>query len=181
MGLRTAQLSRGGDVPIASAQDDLDAFCRAAYPELVGALTLYCGTRDVAEDLAQDALLRVCAAWERVAAMANPKGWLFAAGFNLARTRSRRLLRQWRAYARTGATDDFAATGEADPTDAIAVRRAVAGLPERQRRALVLRYYADLSVEDTAAAMGCATGTVKALTAQAIAGLRRAGLEVSDD
>lgn len=162
-----------------SARPELETFCRDLYPELIGALTLYCGARDLAEDLAQEALLRACMAWDRVSAMANPQGWVFAAGFNLARTRTRRLFRQRRAYARAGAHS--VGTDEADPADLIAVRRAVADLPERQRRALVLRYYADLSVDDTASAMSCAPGTVKALTAQAIAGLRRSGLEVSDD
>jgi RNA polymerase sigma factor (sigma-70 family) len=180
--VRTAQLGRDGDaVAFAAAPRDVQEFCRALYPELVGALTLYCGTREVGEDLAQEALLRACAAWERVAAMANPQGWVFAAGFNLARSRTRRLLRQRRAYARAATERGSADPMHPDTTDAIAVRRAVAELPERQRRALVLRYYADLSVDDTASAMGCAAGTVKALTAQAIAGLRRAGLEVTDD
>lgn len=179
MGVRTAQLGRdGGDAASFAPLRDVAAFCRSLYPELVGALVLYCGDRDAAEELAQEALLRACASWDRVAAMTNPEGWVFAAGFNLARSRTRRLFRQRRAYARAGAAAD---PGTADPADAIAVRRAVSELPERQRRALVLRYYADLSVSDAASAMGCAEGTVKALTAQAIAGLRRAGLEVSDD
>ncbi len=52
------------------------------------------------------------------------------------------------------------------------MRAAVATLAPRQREALALRYFADLSVEDTAAAMRCAPGTVKALTSQAIAALR---------
>jgi len=59
-----------------------------------------------------------------------------------------------------------------DHADRLAVRAAVAGLPDRQRAALVLRYFADLSLADTAEAMGCAPGTVKALTHQALAGLR---------
>ena len=50
-------------------------------------------------------------------------------------------------------------------------------LPLRQRTALVLRYYSDLSVQETADVMGCAPGTVKSLTSQALAALRQtAGL-----
>jgi RNA polymerase sigma factor (sigma-70 family) len=60
----------------------------------------------------------------------------------------------------------------ADVTDALAVRAAVAALPPRQRAAVVLRYFADLSVDQTAAVLGCAPGTVKSLTSQAIASLR---------
>jgi RNA polymerase sigma factor (sigma-70 family) len=48
----------------------------------------------------------------------------------------------------------------------------VAALPRRQRAALVLRYFSDLSVDRTAEVLGCAPGTVKSLTSQAIASLR---------
>lgn len=54
-------------------------------------------------------------------------------------------------------------TGEHDH-----VRQAVAALPRRQRTALVLLYYLDLPVSETAAVMGCAEGTVKSLTSKAI-------------
>jgi RNA polymerase sigma-70 factor, ECF subfamily len=49
----------------------------------------------------------------------------------------------------------------------------VAALPRRQRTALVLRYYADLSVRDVAAAMECPEGTVKTLTHKAVVSLRQ--------
>lgn len=58
----------------------------------------------------------------------------------------------------------------------IAVRRAVAELPRRQKTALVLRYYAELSVVDTAEVMSCRPGTVKSLTHRAIDNLRSSGL-----
>jgi RNA polymerase sigma factor (sigma-70 family) len=62
------------------------------------------------------------------------------------------------------------------------VRAAVATLPSRQRAAVVLRYFNDLSVADTAEILGCAEGTVKALTSQAVANLRRSiGAETNDD
>jgi DNA-directed RNA polymerase specialized sigma24 family protein len=60
-----------------------------------------------------------------------------------------------------------------DPDDQLAVRAAVALLPHRQRAALVLRYYADLSVAEVAEALECAPGTVKSLTSKGVAGLRR--------
>src|SRR5205807_1504405 len=51
---------------------------------------------------------------------------------------------------------------------------AVSGLPGRQRAAIALQYFADMTVADAARVMGCRAGTVKALTSQAISGLRRA-------
>jgi RNA polymerase sigma factor (sigma-70 family) len=59
-----------------------------------------------------------------------------------------------------------------DAAAVLAVRAAVARLPSRQRIAVVLRYFADLPVRDVAELMRIAEGTVKALTAQAIANLR---------
>lgn len=86
--------------------------------------------------------------------------------------RFRRLAAERRARARLGATQG----GSVDPADAVAVRDAVAALPPRQRAAIVLRYFADLPVRDAAAVMGCAEGTIRALTFKAIAKLRAQGL-----
>jgi RNA polymerase sigma factor (sigma-70 family) len=52
------------------------------------------------------------------------------------------------------------------------MRAALAGLAPRQRATIVLRFYCDLSVEQTAELLGCTVGTVKSQTAKAIAGLR---------
>ena len=53
------------------------------------------------------------------------------------------------------------------------LRAVLADLPERQREAVVLRFFEELSVEDTAAAMNCAPGTVKATVHQALRSLRQ--------
>lgn len=65
--------------------------------------------------------------------------------------------------------------------DRVAVTAALRKLPGRQRVAVALRYFADLSVEDTAKVMGCAPGTVKALTHQALAAIRIRLREEPDD
>jgi|SRR5687767_4006921 len=159
--------------------DEVAEFCRREHPALVGALGLYVGDRDVAEDLAQETLLRVCREWPTVRRCDSPRAWAMCVAFNLARSRFRRAAVARRALSRLAgraAVDD-----EADGAEVLAVRRAVLGLPERQRRVLVLRYYADLLVRDVAALLSCPEGTVKTLTRQALAGLRRAGLEVDAD
>ncbi|MER7893427.1 SigE family RNA polymerase sigma factor [Micromonospora sp. NPDC048909] len=67
---------------------------------------------------------------------------------------------------------DPGGTGEA-AADAVAVRTALAAVPPGQRVVLVLRFYADLSVEQTAEVLGCSTGNVKSQTARGLAALRR--------
>lgn len=156
---------------------DVSAFCRELHPRLVGALALHCGDRDVAQELAQETLARVWERWSTVERLDSPEAWAFRVGFNLAASRFRRRAAERRARARFGPVDDHVA----DVADAVAVRAAVALLPPRQRAAVVLRYFADLPVDETAAVMGCAPGTVKSLTSQAIATLRdRFEVEVSN-
>jgi RNA polymerase sigma-70 factor (ECF subfamily) len=148
-------------------------FCAAQHGRLVGSLTLYCGDRDVAEVLAQETLVRVCRDWNRVRTMAAPAAWAHRVGLNLANSWYTRRRAERRATERLSARPD--GRRDVDPTDAIAVRQAVATLPPRRRMALILRYYADLPVDQVAALMRCRPGTVKALTAQAVAQLRDRG------
>ena len=154
--------------------DDLDPdlvdLCRREHVRLVGLLALYTGDRPVAEDLAQEALLRLHDRWDQVRAMPSPRAWLSAVAINLARSWWRRRYAEQRAYRRHGAAP--VSEPAAEPADVLAVRRAVAALPLRQRAALVLRYYGGLSLGETAAALRCADGTVKSLTHKAIARLR---------
>ncbi len=157
----------------------LDEVCRAQHPRLVGMIGLYCGDRHLAEELAQEALVRLCRNWDRFDADDDAERWLTRVAFNLAKSSFRTTSTRRRIVARYGPTMGSSPDG-ADSTDALAVRAAVAALPERQRRAIILRYFADLSVADTAVAMACPEGTVKTLTFAAMASLRRAGLEVSE-
>jgi RNA polymerase sigma-70 factor (ECF subfamily) len=151
------------------ADDEAEAFCRGLYPRLAGALTLHCGDPGVGEELAQEALLRVWQRWSSVRAMASPEGWAFRVGFNLSTSRFRRVLAERRANQRLGVRTEVLSPLH---DDLLAVRAAVAELPPRQRAAVVLRYFADLSIDQAAAAMGCAPGTVKSLTSQGVAALR---------
>jgi RNA polymerase sigma factor (sigma-70 family) len=145
-------------------------FCEAQYGRLVGALTVYTGDRDLAQDLAQEALVRACVHWRRVSRMAAPGAWLHRVALNLANSNWSRRQAEERARARVAAERPGPAR---DGNDALFVRSAIVGLPVRQRTALVLRYYADLPVREVAALMHCRSGTVKALTHQAIASLRQ--------
>lgn len=147
---------------------DLAAFYAAEFPRLAGALSLYCGDRDLAAELAQEAMAQACRHWHRVRHFESPAAWVHRVGMNLVNSAHRRRVLQRRF---TSASP----SAGADPGTALAVRAAVARLPERQRAAVVLRYFVDLPVEEVAGLMGCSPGTVKALTSQGIANLRRSG------
>jgi RNA polymerase sigma-70 factor (ECF subfamily) len=121
------------------------------------------------EDLAQEALTRAWARWGRVSRLDAPEAWTYHVAVNLARSRHRRKQAEQRALARVG---EDAGTPVVETADALAVRDAVSALPERMRAALVLRYFADLPVNEVAEILECAPGTVKSLTSQAIDRLR---------
>jgi RNA polymerase sigma-70 factor (ECF subfamily) len=96
-------------------------------------------------------------------------------------SRFRRRSAERRAYERAASTRSDIAV-DPDRAEILSLRAAVIALPPKQREAVLLRYFADLKIDDVADVMGCAPGTVKSLTAAAIANLRRAvgGLEEVD-
>jgi RNA polymerase sigma-70 factor (ECF subfamily) len=153
--------------------EDPSSFCEQVRPRLVGSLTLYLGDRGVAEEIAQEALARAWERWATVGQMDHPEAWTFRTGMNLAGSWFRRRAAERRANRRVAAER---ADDGPDAAMAEAVRSAVSGLPDRQRASVVARYFLGLSVAETAALLGCAQGTVKAATHQALANLRAGGL-----
>jgi RNA polymerase sigma factor (sigma-70 family) len=155
--------------------DELVAFCRAEHLRLVGLLSLYCRDRYVAEELAQDTIVRVIGDWSRVRRLDSPSAWAHRVAINLANSHLRRRLAERRALRRLS---HRSVTEQHDPDTptAVAVRAAVAGLPRRERAVVVLRFFADFSVREVADLLGMPEGTVKTLTARALAGMRATGL-----
>jgi RNA polymerase sigma-70 factor (sigma-E family) len=148
-------------------REDFDAFVAGNATRLLRTAYLVTGDQQAAEDVLQDALERVYVAWPRVD---DPLAYTRAA---IARHAANR----WRTRARRpevtlGRHD----TTVPDVADAYARRdlvvNALAQLAPRQRAAVVLRYFDDLSEAETAAALGCSVGTVKSQTSRAIARLR---------
>jgi RNA polymerase sigma-70 factor (ECF subfamily) len=156
-------------MPLGDDRDEFTQFCDEVSPRLYGALVLQLGDRATAEDLTQEALARAWEKWKKVRSMDHREGWVFRVGFNLAasagrRTRiARRVVRQLREpeNERPG-----------DPGDRLVIADALESIADRQRQAVVLRHYAGFSVAETASAMDCAEGTVKALTSQGLDRLR---------
>lgn len=153
-----------------TADDELERFLVVEHPRLLGLLTLYVGDRSVAEQLTQDALVRLCQHWPRVRRMDRPHAWVSRVALNGATSWSRRRAAERRALDRHGPGAEV--EGGPDRADVLAVRAALRQLPDRQRRAVVLRFYGGLDVASTADALGCAEGTVKSLTSRGVARLR---------
>jgi RNA polymerase sigma factor (sigma-70 family) len=163
--------------------ESLEKFVERVRSPLVGALSLYCGERGAAEDIAQEALARAWNQWSRID---SPQAWVFHVAFNLARTRARRARHERVALERSDAIRQGRETDPAEassPDDVETVRRAVIALPLRQRQAIVLRHFLDLPTAEVAEIMGCAEGTVRSTLHQATESLRRSvpiSLEVTD-
>ena len=168
--------------PTADVDLGLAEFCREQHRRVVGLLSLYVGDGPLAEELTQDVFVKVIAHWTEVASMERPDAWVRRVAINVANSWFRRRNAGRRAHELHESRADVRTTVACGPdvADAVAVRTVIASLPSRQRTAVILRYYADLSVADVAAEMHCSEGTVKTLTSVAITKLRRAGLDVTE-
>jgi RNA polymerase sigma-70 factor (sigma-E family) len=131
---------------------------------------LLCQDWHRADDLAQTAMTRLYAAWPRARQVENLDGYLRRILINSYLTEQRKPW--WRRQAEELFPADLPAP-DADHDAVMDLRRALAILPPRQRAAIVLRYYCDLSVEQTAAELGCSNGTVKSQTSRGLEALRR--------
>jgi RNA polymerase sigma-70 factor (ECF subfamily) len=150
-------------------------FLYTAYPRLVAAVALVCGSRPAAEDAVQEALLRAWERSEKGQAIDSLEAWVTTVALNLSRSGRRRLRSERRARAILAAPRDF----EPD-VERLDVERALSALPRRQREAVVLRYYLQLDTREVASALGIGEGTVKSTLFRARATLARA-LGIAED
>ena len=146
-------------------------FCRSIYPRLVGALSLYTNDREVAQELSQDCLVRVCRDWRKVERMPNPEGWALRVAMNLANSLYRRKAAERRARAKVQARSS-PITSPQDWTTGIDLRKALGAVPSRQRTVLIMRFYADMSFTDIARALDVPEPTVKSLARRGLGKLR---------
>ena len=146
-------------------------FVREHTSALLRTAYLLTGDRQAAEELVQDTLARLYPKWERVAAADVPLAYVRRSLANGFINHQRRASRREYTYEHVPERiDDHDALGQLADRDEIwtGLRR----LPDRQRAALVLRFFEDLDDDESAATLGCRVGTVRSLVSRGLAALR---------
>ena len=133
---------------------------------------LLCGDWHAAEDAVQTALAKLFVAWRRLRERESMDAYVRRIVVRVI-IDQRRLLRSQResSWAEPPDATPIGDAAESMP-DRLAVLAALAKVPPRQRAVLVLRFFEDQSVEETAEALRCSTGTVKSQTARGLRTLR---------
>ncbi len=146
-----------------------EGFYEAESLTLFRRLWLVTGNRAEAEEIMQEAFLRVWERWDRVGSMDHPVGYLYRTAMNVFRKRYRRaVLAMRRTVGRAPGRDDFA-----DVEDRDVVRQILGSLPPRQRAALVLTELLGFSAEEAGGALGVQASTIRSLTRNARESFRR--------
>jgi len=126
-----------------------------------------------AQDLVQEALVRVLVQWRKVERADVPEAYVRRILLNVFLSGRRRSWHREQPHAElpeaAAGAEHYTAVDDLD-----ALRQALLALPPRQRAAVVLRHYEDRSEAQTAELLGCSVGNVKALTSRGLAALRQA-------
>jgi RNA polymerase sigma-70 factor (sigma-E family) len=163
---------RGALVTRVSADDAVTDLYSAYYRSLVRTAALLLGDTAVAEEVVQDAFVAMHGRWGRLREPDKAAAYLRSAVVNRSRSALRRRVVEDRHRPLAGVDAPSAEYGALALLERDRVMGALRALPARQREALVLRYYADLSEADIAEAMGISRGAVKSHASRGLAALR---------
>jgi len=157
------------------ASRTFEAFYQAEARTLFRRLWLVTANRAEAEELMQDAFLKVWERWDRVGGMDDPIAYLYRTAMNLFRKRYRRTMLAVRRTVRVApSNDDFS-----DAEDRQVVRHVLATLPPRQRAALVLTELLGFTTKEAGDALGVTDATIRSLTRHGRDAFRKV-MEVED-
>ncbi len=157
------------------ASVNFEEFFEAERDRLFRMLCVVTGSRHEAEELSQEAFLRIWQRWSTVREMAEPAGYLHRTAMNLFRKRYRRAALTMRKSVRLASQHDvFEQVDDRDEID-----HALRSLTPRQRAALVLTEMLGYSPEEAGSILGIKASTIRALNFQGRTALR-AGREVAD-
>ena len=145
-------------------------FAAAASPRLRRMAFLLCGDWHLSEDLVQTTLAKMFVSWRKIRRQDAEHAYA-----------ARTLVNTYLADKRLKRNEEIITNRlpehpiqSPSPETRIVVLNALATLPPKSRAVVVLRYWADLSVDQVAATLGCSTGNVKSQTARALSRLRTA-------
>jgi len=155
--------------PMAARDAEFSEYFAARAHALRTTAFLLCGDWHRAEDITQVAMTKLYLAWPRL----REYGLDAYARQVVVRTFLAENRRLWRRREHLTSELSEPAVVDGDADQRLLVESALTVVPPRQRAVLVLRYWHDLSVEDTAKVLGCSTGTVKSQAARGIAALKR--------
>lgn len=149
-------------ISVTTDAENFDNWYRREYRRVLAAVVV--GHRcplEVAEDATADAFVTALEAWPKVSGMDYPERWVVRVAINRARRLSWRIGREDELLRSRRDRQPEMALPDQD------VRRQISALPPRQRRAIVLRYFADLPQNEIAQDLGVANGTAAATLHQA--------------
>ena len=152
-------------------QADFEAFVSARAAALRRTAYLVCGDWHQAEDVVQNALTKLYLAWRRVEQRDGIDAYARQVVVRCALDERRR---GWRRESPVGVVPDRATDGSAESGDRELMLAALAMVPRRQRAVLVLRYWEDVSISETASILGISEGSVKSAASRGLDNLRRA-------
>ena len=148
---------------VASADEAIDDLYRDHHRRAVRLAFMLTGDAGVAEEVAQEAFVRVWRSWDRIQDTGAAAAYLRKTVVNLSTSTLRRRALELRHRVRR-----LEGAVEVDPDARIDVLRAVSKLPARQRACVALRFYEDLSESQTAEVLGISVGAVKSQTYKAL-------------
>jgi RNA polymerase sigma-70 factor (ECF subfamily) len=154
--------------PVGEAAQSFEAFYEDSHARLYTALCLVTGSRHEAEEVMQEAFVRVWERWDQVGRLDAPTGYLYRAAMNLVRSRYRRAsIALRRTVGLSPRSDDLAAV-----EDRVVVARALRSLTPDQRAAVVLISMFGLPSEDAGRILHMKPSAVRTLAARARASMR---------
>ena len=141
-------------------------------PDAARLAYLLTGNKQLAEDVVQDAFVKILGRFRDMGSVDSFKAYLRTTVINVARGHFRRfgVERRWQRRGRGWLDDVVTKQPDIETRDEMWAR--LQKLPYRQRAAVVLRYYEDLSESETADVLQCSPGAVKSLTSRAMTALR---------
>ncbi len=152
------------------SQSSFHDFVQARIAALSRVAFLLSGDAHLAEDLVQQTLIKVASRWERLVTQGDPEPYV-------RRVLYHQHISWWRRHRREAApTAELPERARPDHSDdvdiSLSLGGALAQLAPKQRAVLVLRFYEDLTEQQTAAVLGCSVNTIKSQTRDALRRMR---------